>query len=210
MRADAGKLQTDINTCAQRLQDATLVHDHVKRWKEEARQLRRDLEKQIAEARGNEQALRRLLKDRELETVQANRLKEALIECGKEKSRFQSTLENTNMELRDAKRIQGTLTDQMGELSKSMQRTSDEQKANLSRDQLETKIREGQLISELDQLKLQNEESVRRIQQLNVQKDTLAEGLANSEIDRARQLRTLLAAQQYDPRSAIGRSMVHY
>jgi len=207
LRADANKMQTDIRTCAQRLQDATLVHDHVKRMKGQAQQLRLNLENTVRAAKGNEQALRRLLKDRELEKQQVFRLQTALKDCSVQRSRSEVGLQNTNEELRDVKRIHGRLSSEIKGISQDYQRALEEREANMARETMQTQVREETLQRELAQAQMRGNEQSHRIQSLQQQKMLVSDTLANSELDRARQIQMLVDAQRLaaqDPTGGMG------
>lgn len=207
LRADAGKMQSDIRTCSQRLQDATLAHDDVKRMKNQAQQLRINLEQTIRAAQGNEQALRRLLKDRELEKQQVIRLQSALKDCSVQRSQSQVGLENTNAELRDVKQMQGTLTHQIQGMTQDFQRALEEREANMARETMEQQVREQNLQQELAQFKLRTGEQQRRISSLSQQKLAIEDSLADAEVGRAHQIQMLLDAQRMagqDPTGGYG------
>lgn len=204
LRADGARMQTDIQTCAQRLQDATLVHDHVKRLTEEARSLRDNLRQQIAAAKGNEQALRRLLKDRELEKSQVVRLQSALKDCSIQRSQSETSLEHTNSELRDMKRLQGQLSGEVQNISRQYHRTLSEREADMERVRMEQEVRENMLQRELEEFKLRNNQQGRQISSLQQQKMLVSDTLANSEIDRARQIQMLVEAQRLSAADRTG------
>lgn len=196
MRAQAVSMQNDIRTCAQRLQDATLVHDHVQRMKDEAQTLRANLEAQIRAAKGNEQALRRLLHDRELEKQQVFRLQSALKECSIQRSQTEAGLQNTNTELRDMKRLQTELTGEIQNISQEYQRTLQQRDAQLAQDAIQQQVREETIRRELADIKSRDSTKTDQINRLQRQRQMISEALANTELERARQIQALVDAQQ--------------
>jgi chromosome segregation ATPase len=195
MRAEAGSMQTDLRNCAQRLQDATLVHDHVKRMKEEAVQLRANLEEQIRAAKGNEQALRRLLHDRELEKQQVIRLQEALKDCGIQRKQTEAGLMSTNEELRDMKRMQSQLTGEIGAISTEYQQALRQNESTIAREELQQKVREQALLRQLSVAKSQSYDSANQVKRLQNQRKILSETLADTAFNNARQIQSLSDAQ---------------
>lgn len=209
LRAQATTMQTDLRNCAQRLQDASLVHDHVKRMKEEAVQLRRNLEEQIRAAKGNEQALRRLLHDRELEKQQTMRLQAALKECSVQRSQTEAGLQSTNTELRDMKRMQGELSGEIQSISEEYQRSLQQREAQMAQQQLQQQVREETLRRELSESRSRTADSTEQVRRLQRQQQMLSESLANTELERARQVQALVDAQNVTQpvvRSGTGRS----
>jgi len=196
LRADSAQMQTDIRICAQKLQDATLVHDHVKRMKGEAQQLRLQLEEQIRVAKGSEQALRRLLQDRELEKQQVFRLQAALKDCSVQKSQTEVGLENTNTELRDIKRMHNKLSGEIKGMANDYQRALEEREAGMARQALEQEVREQTLQNRLAETQARNNERESQINKLQRQKQMISDSLANTEYERARQIQLLVDAQR--------------
>jgi chromosome segregation ATPase len=199
LRADSAQMQTDIRICAQKLQDATLVHDHVKQMKAEAEQLRFKLEEQIQVAKGSEQALKRLLQDRELEKQQVFRLQAALKDCSLQKSQTEVGLQNTNTELRDMKRMHNQLTGDVRGMAQDYQRALEEREADMTRQVLQQEVREQTLQQQLAETQARNKERASKISQLEKQKQMIADSLANTEYERARQIQLLVDAQRLDP-----------
>lgn len=195
LRAQATTMQTDLRNCAQRLQDATLVHDHVKQMKEEAQSLRANLEEQIRAAKGNEQALRRLLHDRELEKQQVNRLQAALSECSLQRQQSEAGLTSTNGELRDMKRMQTQLTDEIKSISDEYQRAIQQREAAIARQQLQQEVKEDEMRREVQIARAKSIESADQVKRLQKQRQMLSESLANTEYERARQVQALVDAQ---------------
>ena len=205
LRADSSRMQTDIRQCAQRLQDATLVHDHVVRMKEEAQALRNNLQEQVRLAKGNEQALRRVLHDRELEKQQVNRLQSALQECSAQRSQTEQGLANTNTELRDVKRIHQELAGEVKEISSEYQKALQEREAVIARETLQQQVKEETLRREFEQLKMRGMTQTDQINALQKQRKVLANELANSEYERARQIQSLVDSV---PSSSSSKSQV--
>jgi chromosome segregation ATPase len=195
MRSQAVNIQTDLQNCAQRLQDATLVHDHVKRMKEEAMNLRLNLEEQIRAAKGNEQAMNRLLQDRELEKQQVTKLQAALQECGFQRSKTESGLQMTNEQLRETKRMQTQLTDEIKTISDEYQRALKQREAVMAREQLQQQVKEETLKRETAIAQSRSADSQEQVRRLQKQRQMLSDSLANTEFERARQVQALVDAQ---------------
>lgn len=209
LRSQATSMETDLRNCAQRLQDATLVHDHVKRMKEEASQLRLNMEEQIRVAKGNEQALRRLLHDRELEKQQAMRLQAALKECAVQRSQTEAGLQSTNTELRGMKRMQSELTGEIKSIADEYQRSLQQNQAQMAQQQLQQQVREDTLRREVSESRSRAADSMEQVKRLQRQQQALSDSLANTEFERARQVQALVDAQnvtQPAVRSGTGRS----
>jgi len=174
LRGQAVTMQTDLRNCAQRLQDATLVHDHVKRMKEEAQALRTNLEEQIRAAKGNEQALRRLLHDRELEKQQVVRLQAALQECAVQRQQTEAGLQTTNGELRDMKRMQMELTGEIQSISSEYQRSLQQREALMAQEQMQQQVREESVRRELSEARAKSAESSDQVRRLQRQQKMLS------------------------------------
>jgi len=196
IRAESAQMQTDIRLCAQKLQDATLAHDHLKRIEEENRQLRAQFQARNMEIKDNEKAVQRLLQDRELEKQQAIRLQAALRECSIQKSQVQSGLENTNSELRDVKRMHNKLSGEIQGMAGEYQQALRQREADMARQSLEQEIREQTLQKQLVDTQARNNEKSSKINQLQKQKQMISDSLANTEYERARQIQLLIDAQR--------------
>lgn len=196
LRSQNSQMQRDINTCAQRLQDGTLVHDHVKRLKDQAQQLRVYIEGKEKQARGVEQALKRLLKDRELEKQQVFRLQGALKDCAIQRERIDSNLKNTNMQLRDIKHMHGELSHEIANISQEYKGALEQREANLAREALAQQVREENLQKELAQTRQRTQQQNQKINNLEKQKMIFSEALNTTEDERHKQLQLLLAAQR--------------
>ena len=196
VRANDAKMQSDIRTCAQRLQDATLVHAHVEQMKEEAQKLRANLEENISKAKGNQAALQRLLQDRELEKQQVNRLQSALKDCAIQKSQAEVGLENTNESLREVKRMNGQLGSDVKQLAGEYRRVLDSNEASMAKQQLATQLTEDSLKRQLAELQSRNKEALSKNERLNASKTKLLDTIASSEFDRQRQIEMLIDAQR--------------
>lgn len=196
LRSESGRLENDIRACAQKLEDASLVHDHVKRMQSEARSLRTQLEEKIRRATDNEKALQRLLKDRDLKESQVVQLQSALRDCGVVRKQLESKLQNTNVELRDVKRMHGKLSTDIQSISADYQRALENRQSSMVREEMRNKAREDQLNRELANVQLEHKSDQRRLQSLQQSKEVTENILANSELDHAKQIDMLLRAQQ--------------
>lgn len=196
MRTDAAKLQRDVRACASRMQDVSMVHDHMMRTKQEAEGLRTKLRAQIAASKANEQAFQRLLRDRELNKQEVARLQEALQSCGMGKQNMGRQLIDLNKQLYEIKNIDSNLKGQIQDLSDDYQRAMMTQEADMHRQVMQQKMQEQQYVNQLVSLQSQNTELNQQLQRSEEQGQVLRDTVADTEVQNAQQVQRLMQAQQ--------------
>lgn len=196
LRADNAKMQSDVRTAAQRLQDCSLVHEHTEKMKEEAQRLRANLEETILKAKGNAAALQRLLKDKELQQNQVVRLQNALKDCAATKSQAQVGLDQTNEELRSVKRMNHQIADDTRHISELYQRNLNANEAKLSHAELSAKLKEESLLRQLNEVESRNKQTTSEVEKLKKSKSKIMNVLADTEFNRSREMEMLVAAQR--------------
>ena len=198
MRADAGSMQSDMRRCAKRLEDASLVHDHVKQMKEEGRALRANLESKIREAQGNASAMKRLLADRELSKAEIIRMQSSLKDCSEQNKRLNNNLLSTNTELRTVKQIDNRLKGDIRELSETYTRNLEQRETDIQRDRYQQEFKEKKMLADIAKLNTKGKQMEHQIGNLRHQKDVVQNALANTEISRQEQIAMLMEAQRLE------------
>lgn len=196
LRADNARMQSDVRTAAQRLRDCSLVHEHVTEMKQAGQRLRANLEETILKAKGNAAALQRVLKDKELEHNQVIRLQNALRDCAANKTSAQATLDQTNAELRTVKRMNTQISGDIRHISDLYQRNLNANEAKLSEAELSAKLKEESLMRQLSEVERRNKQKTDEVQKLQKSKSKILDVLADTELNRAREIDLLVAAQR--------------
>lgn len=196
LRSRVTSLNNDVQVSAQRLQDASLAHDHVKQMVKECQRFRREVEQKQAQAKGNEKALARLLKDREVGKQQVLRLQTALQDCASKRQELQAHLEGTNTELRDVKSVQDQLTEELRQVSNEYKRTIRTREADMVSQRLRQRTREQELERQLAYAQGEQQQADRRIKTLRKSKQLTENALLDLETQRSKQMQLLIQAQR--------------
>jgi len=207
LRSDAAKMQGNMALCAQRLQDASLVHDHVQRDKADAMNIRRQLEASLQQAKGNEQALRRLLQDVNTKEDQVVQLQNALRDSVSQRERMGTQLKSANEEIFQLRRISDDVTANMRQLSSDYQRAQQERDATLTKAELTNRYKEQELRNQVAKANYVSKKQEAEIGRLRTQKVLISDDLANTEVENARRIDLLVAADRAANRaSTTGKS----
>jgi len=199
MRSDAARLQRDVRACSAKMQDVSMVHDHMMRAKKESEQLRMKLREQIAASKANEQAFQRLLRDRELNKQEVARLQQALHACGDGKKTMGRQLIDLNKQLYEMKNIDSGLKEKLQDLSEDYQRAMLSSEADMHRQVMEQKMHEQQYRNQLTDLQSQNMQLSQQLGHTEQESDVLRNAVSDIEVQSAQQIGALMQAQQMRP-----------
>ncbi len=188
------KLQQNAKEYASQLQDATLAHDHVLRLKDEMKELQNRFQETVLKAQGNEQSLKRLLQDREVEQQQVIRLQSALQQCNQQKTQAQAGMDSTASQLREVKRMNTDLSGEVSKLANQYTGAIQDREAQMTRAQMEAQVREESLRRQLAELDVRNKQTTDQLKRAENAKILSLDALANASIDSANQIALLTEA----------------
>lgn len=195
-RLDMKRMQEEVGNCSQRLQEASIVHDHVKEMHEQAQQLRQELESKILHSKQQEAMLRKIMKDRSMETHQILDLQQKLRDASIEKQEKEIELKNLKDQLSD-------LNKKYKESSKVLNKLSQEYENAIKQEQLMTrkallyqqkKEKELQVRNMLQDNEIQTQnQQIKNLQESNIMQQNT---LADTEYEHARQIDRMVRSQQ--------------
>ncbi len=196
IQVENDQLQSEARKTAQQLADASVAHEHVKRMRDEAQQLRTNLEENIQKAKGSQQALQRLLQDRELEKQTVNRLQAALKDCSSQKMQNEQVLNMTNQDIRELKRMNVVASTNVRNLSEQYQQAMESRDAKMTKEQLTAKVQEESLRRQLNDIQMRNKDQEMKLTKLSASRNSLLSSMADNEYQRQQQIDALIRAQK--------------
>jgi chromosome segregation ATPase len=197
----ATKIKNSLSECDSRLQDVSLVHDHVQRLTEENRQIRLESQEEMRQLKDRGQAMQKLLTQRSLASQEVSRLQNAIKQCSAGQTVMKSRVESTNQQLRDLHRMNGSLTGEMRSLSTQYQQELLNRESQMSREKRGMQTRENQMRGKIGELNLSREEMVRRNDTLRKQKESTENTLADTVVNNAYQVQSMVDAERISART---------
>jgi hypothetical protein len=204
LRVDASRLQSDHTLCSSRLQDASLVHDHTMRVRTELEQEVNNWKQKYHEAKGNEDAMNTLMRNVNTKEAEILKLRSANRELDSTTKAIRQAKELAEQELSDVKRRENDVVTQMQHLSAELQRLMVNQEAEIQRRKAQMEAREASLVSQLHDSERRLKETRMQVMALQGQKELTQNMLAETELDRAKQIDALMASQQLQDKVTFG------
>lgn len=196
MRTYATKLQGDVTECAQRLRDASQVHDHVQRMTAEAREHRQRLQKTLRHAEGQERALAQALQDREVEKSQVLRLQAALQDCASQRRVAETRLRANARQLQDTKKMEARLATEIQDITSEFRQALQTRDAQHATERLDQRARVEGLELDLQRAQAEHTQDQKQAEALARASRLTNASFAQTEQQRSAQVQTLLEAQQ--------------
>ena len=197
------KQRQDLKTCAMRIRDDEMMHNHVKEAKAEIEKYRREAQEAVHQNRQNLQAIKSLLETRELSKSEITRLRNEMQACNAQQDTLKANVIQINDKLHQVQKWSRNLENDKNRLLEQMKEEEINLEARRRRELAEIRMKQNLVKSDLDRAekansRLQDDNTMLRAKTIEALKTT-----ARSEVHHAADYARLADATMMQPTAHV-------
>jgi chromosome segregation ATPase len=196
MRAENQTIKGEAMQCASKLQLGAQVHNHVLDIQRDMEAAKSRAAQTLAAAKQTEDALKMALRQSEQSAYEIAKLQDMLKQVEQEKRLVKIDNDSLRTELKDLRRMDSKVTQDMNLLAEEYKQAMDNQEAERVRERRRIQAEERNYRNKIREMDVRAKEDAQRLQALAKQKANVQNILADTQVDHARQVTNLLETDQ--------------
>jgi chromosome segregation ATPase len=182
----------NVTRCSSQLQQASMVHDHVKEMADEVKRLRNDVENRAKMLESNKEAIRTLMTDRDINRSDKLKLEAVLKETMAEKRETDLLFKQSKAEVNQLKQMIREMDMQIREKTQRIQGLLKKEQVAVEQERVRSEIKQQRYEQMAAKAEIEKELVYKENERLNKRKALAEKALVDEEIMHAQQLSNMM------------------